>query len=158
MKKPIIVLTGPTAVGKTEISIELAKAAGGEIISADSMQVYKQMDIGTAKIKKEQMQGVTHYMIDEWNPDEEFNVMIFQKRVKEIMEDIYNRGKIPILVGGTGFYIQAVLNDIAFTKEKQGDEIERICKIWQKKKVLLIYIMNCKKWIKNPQKPFIQIT
>ena len=123
MKKPIIVLTGPTAVGKTEISIELAKAAGGEIISADSMQVYKQMDIGTAKIKKEQMQGVTHYMIDEWNPDEEFNVMIFQKRVKEIMEDIYNRGKIPILVGGTGFYIQAVLNDIAFTKEKQGDEI-----------------------------------
>lgn len=149
MKKPIIVLTGPTAVGKTEISIELAKAAGGEIISADSMQVYKQMDIGTAKIKKEQMQGVTHYMIDEWNPDEEFNVMIFQKRVKEIMEDIYNRGKIPILVGGTGFYIQAVLNDIAFTKEKQGDEIERICKIWQKKKVLLIYIMNCKKWIKN---------
>ena len=109
MKKPIIVLTGPTAVGKTEISIELAKAAGGEIISADSMQVYKQMDIGTAKIKKEQMQGVTHYMIDEWNPDEEFNVMIFQKRVKEIMEDIYNRGKIPILVGGTGFYIQAVL-------------------------------------------------
>ena len=100
MKKPIIVLTGPTAVGKTEISIELAKAAGGEIISADSMQVYKQMDIGTAKIKKEQMQGVTHYMIDEWNPDEEFNVMIFQKRVKEIMEDIYNRGKIPILVGG----------------------------------------------------------
>ena len=123
MKKPIIVLTGPTAVGKTEISIELAKAAGGEIISADSMQVYKQMDIGTAKIKKEQMQGVTHYMIDEWNPDEEFNVMIFQKCVKEIMEDIYNRGKIPILVGGTGFYIQAVLNDIAFTKEKQGDEI-----------------------------------
>ena len=123
MKKPIIVLTGPTAVGKTEISIELAKAAGGEIISADSMQVYKQMDIGTAKIKKEQMQGVTHYMIDEWNPDEEFNVMIFQKHVKEIMEDIYNRGKIPILVGGTGFYIQAVLNDIAFTKEKQGDEI-----------------------------------
>ena len=81
------------------------------------------MDIGTAKIKKEQMQGVTHYMIDEWNPDEEFNVMIFQKHVKEIMEDIYNRGKIPILVGGTGFYIQAVLNDIAFTKEKQGDEI-----------------------------------
>lgn len=77
-EKPIIVLTGPTAVGKTEISIELAKAAGGEIISADSMQVYKQMDIGTAKIKKEQMQGVTHYMIDEWNPDEEFNVMIFK--------------------------------------------------------------------------------
>ena len=154
MKKPIIVLTGPTAVGKTEISIELAKVAGGEIISADSMQVYKQMDIGTAKIKKEQMQDVTHYMIDEWNPDEEFNVMIFQKRVKEIMEDIYNRGKIPILVGGTGFYIQAVLNDIAFTKEKQGDEKVDMTT----EDASIIYIMNCKKWIKNPQKPFIQIT
>ena len=130
MKKPIIVLTGPTAVGKTEISIELAKAAGGEIISADSMQVYKQMDIGTAKIKKEQMQGVTHYMIDEWNPDEEFNVMIFQKRVKEIMEDIYNRGKIPILVGGTGFYIQAVTRDIDFTEAQQENtyraELEKL--------------------------------
>ena len=130
MKKPIIVLTGPTAVGKTEISIELAKAAGGEIISADSMQVYKQMDIGTAKIKKEQMQGVTHYMIDEWNPDEEFNVMIFQKCVKEIMEDIYNRGKIPILVGGTGFYIQAVTRDIDFTEAQQENtyraELEKL--------------------------------
>lgn len=121
MKKPMIVLTGPTAAGKTETSIQLAKAVGGEIISADSMQVYRHMDIGTAKIRPEQMQGIPHYLVDEFEPDEEFNVMIFQKRVKECLEDIYARCKIPILVGGTGFYIQAVLYDIAFT-ENQGDD------------------------------------
>ena len=120
MKQPILVLTGPTAVGKTDTSIQLAKAVGGEIISADSMQVYRHMDIGTAKIRPEQMQGVPHYLVDEWEPDEEFNVMVFQKRVKECLKDIYARHKIPILVGGTGFYIQAVLYDIAFT-EDQGD-------------------------------------
>lgn len=120
MKKPVIVLTGPTAVGKTEASILLAKAVGGEIISADSMQVYRHMDIGTAKILPEQRQGVPHYLVDEFEPDEEFNVMIFQRKVKAYMEDIYARHKIPVLVGGTGFYIQAVLYDIAFT-EDQGD-------------------------------------
>lgn len=121
MKKPLIILTGPTAVGKTETSLRLAKACGGEIISADSMQVYRHMDIGTAKIRQEQMQGIPHYMIDEWEPDEDFNVFIFQKKVKEYMKDIHDRGKIPILVGGTGFYIQAVLYDIDFTAEKEDD-------------------------------------
>lgn len=120
-KRPMIVLTGPTAVGKTETSLQLARAIGGEIISADSMQVYRHMDIGTAKIRPEQMQGIRHYLVDEWEPDEEFNVMIFQKKVKEYLADIYSRGKIPILVGGTGFYIQAVLYDIAFT-ENQGED------------------------------------
>ena len=115
--KPIIVLTGPTAVGKTELSLELARRINGEIISCDSMQVYRHMDIGTAKIKPEQMQGIRHFMIDEFDPDEEFNVMIFKERVTSYIEDIYSRGKIPILVGGTGFYIQAVLKDIQFTKE-----------------------------------------
>lgn len=119
--RPMIVLTGPTAVGKTETSLQLAKAVGGEIISADSMQVYRYMNIGTAKIRPEQMQGIPHYLVDEQEPDEEFNVMIFQKKVKEYIEDIYSRGKIPILVGGTGFYIQAVLYDIAFT-ENQGED------------------------------------
>ena len=119
-KRPIIILTGPTAVGKTELSIQLAKACNGEIISADSMQVYRQMDIGTAKIKPEEMCGVPHYMIDEFEPDEEFNVFVFQKKVKEYMEQIYAAGKIPILVGGTGFYIQAIIYDIIFT-ENQGD-------------------------------------
>lgn len=121
MKQPILVLTGPTAVGKTETSVQLAKAVNGEIISADSMQVYRHMDIGTAKIRQEEMRGVPHYLVDEFEPNEEFNVMIFQKRVKEYLKDIYARHKIPILVGGTGFYIQAVLYDIAFT-ENQGDD------------------------------------
>lgn len=121
MKQPILVLTGPTAVGKTETSVQLAKAVNGEIISADSMQVYRHMDIGTAKIRQEEMRGIPHYLVDEFEPNEEFNVMIFQKRVKEYLKDIYERHKIPILVGGTGFYIQAVLYDIAFT-ENQGDD------------------------------------
>ncbi len=125
MKQPMIVLTGPTAVGKTDISVQLAKAIGGEIISADSMQVYRHMNIGTAKIRPEQMNGIPHFLIDEKNPDEEFNVMIFKERVKECLREIYAKNKIPILVGGTGFYIQAVLYDIAFTKE-QGDSSFRM--------------------------------
>lgn len=120
-KKPLLILTGPTAVGKTETSIRLAKAINGEIISADSMQVYRGMDIGTAKIKPEEMQGVPHYLVNELNPDEEFNVMIFKKKAKQYMEDIYRRGKIPLLVGGTGFYIQSVLYDIAFTENQEQD-------------------------------------
>ena len=105
MKNPLIILTGPTAVGKTALSINLAKAVNGEIISADSMQIYKEMNIGTAKILPEEMQGVPHFLVDELNPDEEFNVTVFQKKAKEAMADIYSRGKIPILVGGTGFYM-----------------------------------------------------
>ena len=121
MKNPLIILTGPTAVGKTALSINLAKAVNGEIISADSMQIYKEMNIGTAKILPEEMQGVPHFLVDELNPDEEFNVTVFQKKAKEAMADIYSRGKIPILVGGTGFYIQSVLYDISFTESGQTD-------------------------------------
>lgn len=115
MKQPLIILAGPTAVGKTEASIGLAKAVGGEIISADSMQVYRHMDIGSAKIMKEEMQGVCHYLIDELEPWEDFNVYLFQELAKKYMSEIYEKGKIPILVGGTGFYIQSVLYDIDFT-------------------------------------------
>ncbi len=115
-KKPLIILTGPTSVGKTALSIALAKAVQGEIISADSMQVYKYMNIGTAKITPPEMQGVPHYLIDELEPDEEFNVVRFQHMTKQYMKQIYDKNKIPILVGGTGFYIQAVLNDIDFTE------------------------------------------
>ncbi len=125
MQLPVLILTGPTAVGKTEISLGLAKAAGGEIISADSMQVYRHMDIGTAKILPDQQQGIPHYMIDEWEPDQEFNVFLFQKRVKECIQDIHARGKLPILAGGTGFYIQAVLYDIAFAEGQQDDSFRR---------------------------------
>ena len=112
--KKLVVLTGPTAVGKTEISIELAKRINGEIISADSIQVYKCMDIGSAKITAEEMQGIRHYLIDILNPYEEFNFHIFQQLAKKSMEEIYAKGKIPIIVGGTGFYIQSVLYDIKF--------------------------------------------
>jgi tRNA dimethylallyltransferase len=132
MKQPLIILAGPTAVGKTEASIELAKAVGGEIISADSMQVYKHMDIGSAKIKPEEMQGVPHYLIDELEPSEDFNVYRFQELAKKYMKEIYAKGKIPILVGGTGFYIQSVLYDIDFTSTDTDttyrEELEALAK------------------------------
>lgn len=115
-KLPLIILTGPTAVGKTKLSIELAKRINGEIISADSMQVYRGMDIGSAKVTREEMQGVRHYLIDEFDPSEEFHVVKFQEYAKRYIREISAGGKIPILAGGTGFYIQAVLYDIDFTE------------------------------------------
>ena len=116
-RKSLVVLTGPTAVGKTKLSIALAKKIGGEIISADSMQVYRHMDIGSAKIRPEEMQGVPHHLIDVLEPSEDFNV-VFQEKCKECMAGIYEKGHIPILTGGTGFYIQAVLNNIDFTENE----------------------------------------
>lgn len=121
MKKPLIILTGPTAVGKTHLSIRLAKAVQGEIISADSMQVYRHMDIGSAKIRPEEMEGVPHHLIDCLNPDEDFNVVRFQEMAKEAMAHIYQRGHIPILTGGTGFYIQAITGDIDFTQHGEDN-------------------------------------
>ena len=129
MKKPLIVLTGPTAVGKTSLSIALARAVEGEIISADSMQVYKHMDIGSAKIKKEEMEGIPHYLIDE-----EFHVVRFQEMAKEAMKEIYSKGKIPILTGGTGFYIQAVVKDIDFSQDTEKSSVrERLENLAQEK-------------------------
>ncbi|WP_294236753.1 tRNA (adenosine(37)-N6)-dimethylallyltransferase MiaA [Pseudobutyrivibrio sp.] len=122
--KNLVILTGPTAVGKTALSINLAKAINGEIISADSMQVYKKMDIGTAKVTPEEMDGVKHYLIDAIEPTEDFHVVRFQKMVLEAMDEIYSKGKIPIICGGTGFYIQAILYDIQFT-EQEIDESYR---------------------------------
>lgn len=121
-KKPLIILTGPTAVGKTNLSIKLAKAVDGEVISADSMQVYRGMDIGSAKIKPEEMQGVRHHLIDILEPWEEFNVVVFQQKCRECLQDIYDRGHIPILTGGTGFYIQAVLKEVDFTENEDNNE------------------------------------
>ena len=120
-KRPLIILTGPTAVGKTKASIGLARAVGGEIISADSMQVYREMNIGSAKIRPEEMEGVVHHLIDVLRPDEEFHVVRFQQMAKEAMEKIYANGHIPIVVGGTGFYIQALLYDIDFTEHDSDD-------------------------------------
>ncbi len=134
MKKPLIVLTGPTAVGKTSLSIALARAVEGEIISADSMQVYKHMDIGSAKIKKEEMEGIPHYLIDVLEPDEEFHVVRFQEMAKEAMKEIYSKGKIPILTGGTGFYIQAVVKDIDFSQDTEKSSVrERLENLAQEK-------------------------
>lgn len=124
-KRPLIILTGPTAVGKTKLSIALAKAVDGEIISADSMQVYRHMDIGSAKIRLDEMEGVPHHLVDVLEPSEEFNVVRFQTLAKEAMEGIYGRGHIPILVGGTGFYIQAVLNDIDFTENEENPALRQ---------------------------------
>ena len=127
MKKPLIVIGGPTACGKTGFSIKLAKEIGGEIISADSMQVYRYMDIGTAKVTPEEADGVPHYLIDEFDPDEEYNVMLFQQKAKAYMEQIWAKGKVPILVGGTGFYINALLYDNDFTETDNDTSYREEC-------------------------------
>ncbi|MCG3398694.1 tRNA (adenosine(37)-N6)-dimethylallyltransferase MiaA [Staphylococcus massiliensis] len=122
-KKPfLIVIVGPTGVGKTEFSIELAKRVDGEIISGDSMQIYKGMDIGTAKVTKEEMKGIPHHMIDIMEPDASFSVYDFKVRVQALIEDISSRGKTPIIAGGTGLYIQSVLYDYPFDEEAVSDE------------------------------------
>ncbi|MBQ7103567.1 MAG: tRNA (adenosine(37)-N6)-dimethylallyltransferase MiaA [Anaerotignum sp.] len=127
MKKPLIVIGGPTACGKTGFSIRLAKEIGGEIISADSMQVYRYMDIGTAKVTPEEADGIPHYLIDEFDPDEEYNVMLFQQKAKAYMEEIWAKGKTPILVGGTGFYINALLYDNDFTETENDTSYREEC-------------------------------
>ncbi|MCH5256288.1 MAG: tRNA (adenosine(37)-N6)-dimethylallyltransferase MiaA [Lachnospiraceae bacterium] len=131
-KKPLIILTGPTAAGKTKLSISLANVVNGEIISADSMQVYRHMDIGSAKIMPEEMGGVKHHLIDILEPNEEFHVVKFQSMAKEAMQNIYSNGKMPIIVGGTGFYIQSVLYDVDFTESEEDTafraELEELAK------------------------------
>ena len=141
-KKPLVVLTGPTAVGKTKASIGLAKAIGGEIISADSMQVYEYMDIGSAKIRPEEMQGIPHYLVDELKPWDEFHVVRFQQMAKKAMEQIYANGHIPIIVGGTGFYMTIIV---------------KTWKIWQKKKGRNICTICYAKLIQSPLKIFMPI-
>ena len=124
-KQPLVILTGPTAVGKTDLSISLAKAVNGEIISADSMQVYRNMDIGTAKIMPDEMQGVKHHLIDVLEPSEDFNVFLFKELANKAMNEIYERGHIPIITGGTGFYIQSVLYDIDFSNEENDNSYRK---------------------------------
>lgn len=124
-KKPLLILTGPTAVGKTALSIQLAKAVGGEIVSADSMQVYRHMDIGSAKITEEEMEGIPHYLIDVLDPQDDFNVATFQTLARQAMDEIYSHGNIPIITGGTGFYIQALLYDIDFKENNEKNPIRK---------------------------------
>ena len=123
-KKPLLILSGPTAVGKTAVSVELAKILHGECISADSIQVYRGLDIASGKIKKEEMQGVPHHLLDILNPEEEYDASIFQRMAREKAAEIYARGHLPILVGGTGFYIQAMLKDIDFQEEDGKEKTE----------------------------------
>ena len=125
-KDKLIILAGPTASGKTAVSVDLAKRIGGEIISADSMQIYRGMDIGTAKITSDEMQGVKHYLINVSDPKEDFNIVKFQNMVKCSIEEIKKNGHIPILVGGTGFYIQSIIYDINFDKEDDNGSIRKV--------------------------------
>lgn len=115
-KRPLVIIAGPTATGKTFTSVELAKRVVGSVISADSMQVYRGMDIGSAKVTREEMQGIPHYLIDVTDPSDAWNVVRFQKEAEAAAEDIYQNGRLPFLVGGTGFYIQALLYGIDFTE------------------------------------------
>lgn len=119
----VIAIVGPTAVGKTALSIELAKKLDGEIINGDSMQVYRELNIGTAKITQEEMEGIPHHLLDILAPTESFSVADYQQVVREKITEIQARGKMPIIVGGTGLYIQAVLYDFRFTEEKIDDEV-----------------------------------
>ncbi len=131
-KPPLVIVAGPTAVGKSDAAITLAKKINGAVISADSMQVYRGMDIGTAKLSHEEMQGVPHYLIDILNPDEPFHVVLFQELAKNAIREITDAGQIPIVCGGTGFYIQALLYDIDFTETASDpalrDELEALAK------------------------------
>ncbi len=125
MLPKICILAGPTAVGKTEISLALARSLCGEIISADSAQVYKYMDIGTAKLKEEEMQGIKHYMIDEVTPDMDFSVAQFREKAELYIKDINDRSKLPIITGGTGLYINSLLNNLDFTDSISDEEYRR---------------------------------
>ncbi len=126
MMKKVIAIVGPTAVGKTKLSIEIAKAFNGEIISTDSMQFYQGLDIGTAKIKKIETEGVKHHLIDILKPDAEFSVAEYQEIVREKIDELHKNDILPILVGGSGLYISSVLYDYNFKGEKRSDETKRI--------------------------------
>ena len=137
----LIVLTGPTAVGKTELSIELAKKVNGEIISADSIQVYKGFDVGSAKITKEEMQGICHHLIDVLEPTESFNIALFKDMAKAAVKDIQSRGKLPIITGGTGFYIQSLIYDIDFTENEDDGYRATLEELLQEKGPMYIHNM-----------------
>lgn len=141
MNKPkIIVIAGPTASGKTKLSVELAKKINGEIISADSMQIYKGMDIGTAKVTKEEMQGINHYMIDIVNPSERYSVSAYKKDAEVAIEKVLQNGKIPIICGGTGLYINSLIYGIEYKDEKVDEAYRnKLNEIAEKKGLDILY-------------------
>lgn len=124
-KENLLIILGPTAIGKSDVAINVAKKIGGEIISADSMQIYKYMDIGTAKVKPEEMEGIPHYLIDIVYPDEEFTVADFKSQAKKYISKINNMNKIPVVVGGTGLYINSLVYDLNFTKVKSNEDFRK---------------------------------
>ena len=124
-KIEVVAIVGPTASGKTALSIKMAKAFDGEIINGDSMQIYKGLDIGTAKITEDEMEGIPHHLLDIKEPTESFSVAEYQSLVREKIAEIQSRGKLPIIVGGTGLYVQAVLYDFQFTKEEVDEEARK---------------------------------
>ena len=131
MKKPLIVIAGATATGKSALAVNIAKIIGGEIISADSMQVYKYMDVGTAKIRLDEMDGIRHHLIDVLNPDESCDALTFKNLALKAMDEIYASNHIPIIAGGTGFYIQAVTRDIDFTEEDDNSVRKEITEFYE---------------------------
>lgn len=132
-KTPVVVIVGPTAVGKTKTGIELAKAFDGEIVSGDSVQVYRGMDIGSAKVTKEEAEGIPHHLIDICDPDDAMSVAMFQQLARAAIDDIYTRGKLPIIVGGTGLYIRSILYDYEFVERPVDEalraELERFAEV-----------------------------
>ena len=131
MKKPLIVIAGATATGKSDLAVNIAKIIGGEIISADSMQVYKYMDVGTAKVTEEEMRGIKHHLLDVLNPDESCDAVRYKELALKAMDEIYSNGHIPIMCGGTGFYIQAVTRDIDFTEENDNSIRKEITEFYE---------------------------
>ncbi len=132
MKKPLIVIAGATATGKSALAVNIAKIIGGEIISADSMQVYKYMDVGTAKIQEDEMDGIKHHLIDVLNPDQSCDALTFKNMALKAMDEIYAASHIPIIAGGTGFYIQAVTRNIDFTEEDENNKRAEITEFYEK--------------------------
>ncbi|QIH75800.1 tRNA (adenosine(37)-N6)-dimethylallyltransferase MiaA [Macrococcoides canis] len=141
-KIPLIVIVGPTAVGKTALSIEVAKAVNGEIISGDAIQVYRGMDIGSAKITHEEMEGIPHHLIDILDPDEVYSAAQFKAHAEKLIEDIYSRGKTPMIVGGTGLYIQSVLYEYEFVEEDNALKKDILCKLEQYNKETLYAMLK----------------
>ncbi len=125
MKNKVIVIVGPTASGKSGAAVEVAKKINGEIVSADSMQIYREMNIGTAKVTEEEMQGVKHYLIDVVEPNEEFSVAKYKVLAEEAIDEIIEKNKTPIVVGGTGLYVNTLVNGVELTEEKDNDAIRR---------------------------------
>ena len=141
-KIPLLIITGPTATGKTKLSIDIAKKINGEIVSADSMQIYKHMDIGTAKPSIEEMQGIKHYLIDEIEPYEKFNTAVFKEKATNYIQEIYKKNKLPILVGGTGLYISSLTDNIDYGSIPENPSLRKSLLKEQKKKVMKSFIMN----------------